>query len=60
MKPSFMQAMRATFGTPNQPPIKFGQEIKELSSDDRKWYSEQMNIAGIEHNPPAEAGVAAA
>lgn len=59
-KPSFMAAMRATFGLPNQTALDFGREIKDLSDSDRTYYSKLLNDSGIEHQPPAAGSVAAA
>lgn len=52
--PSFVAAMNATFRNSGQPLGDFSNELKALSNEDRKWYSDALNEAGIEHEPPTE------
>lgn len=55
-KPSFMSAMKSFFGLKDgQTALQFGKEMKELTGEDRAYFSRELNKAGIEHEAPASA-----
>lgn len=51
--PSFVAAMKNTFARPGETLTEFSAEMKTLDEADRKWYSDALNEAGIEHDAPA-------
>lgn len=60
MKKSFSVALRETFGRPGETVGNFGIQLKALTPEDKSYYSNIMAQAGIDHEPPTSAVVAAA
>lgn len=52
-KPSFSAAMKAFFGLrPNSTNGDFLKEMKDLTPQDREYFSRELTKAGIEHEAP--------
>lgn len=52
--PSFVAAMKNTFARPGETLTEFSAEMKQLNDEDRKWYSDALNEAGIDHDVPLQ------
>lgn len=52
---SFSAAMKKTFGLPGETAGDFMRQLKALNDEDRAYYSDAMNKAGIPHEPPKPA-----
>jgi hypothetical protein len=55
MEKSFLVQMLAFFGTkPEQTRLKFAQEVKACSLEDRQWFAQELTKQGYPCPVPAE------